>query len=246
MEDQRTPVFDEVLYNRRISVTARFSHLYLLTMIFIRHVITGEHFLTFEAATRKVFPTRDEKNRFLVSRLLLNELDGSPRTLHFVQRLSQTIQKIPRCLAESLVCLTTKKLVPNQLIDMFCGELMFFVNDAGVLNAPVSLIGYAVNLLDTTRELYESAHFYRVEEFLFVTHKFLFDLEFLYLIVTYYLEFGHEQLRHLNEGNFLADTTVDELAEIREKVNSLVDSPTAKFQELISSAAIILPTYEDV
>jgi hypothetical protein len=129
---------------------------------------------------------------------------------------------------------------------MFCGELMFFVNDAGVLNAPLSLMGYAVNLLDTTRELYESAHFYRVEEFLFVTHKFLFDLEFLYLIVTYYLEFGHEQLQHLNEGDFLADTTVDELAEIRDKVNSLVDSPTAKFQDLISSAAIILPTYEDV
>ena len=246
MEDHRIHVFDEVLYHRRISITARFSHRYLLTMIFIRHVITGEHFLTFEAATRKVFPVRDEQNRLLVSRLLLKELDGSSKTLDFVRRLSQTILKIPRCLAESLVCLTTKKLVPNQLIDMFCGELMQFVNDASVLSASVSLIGYAVNLLGTTRELYEAAHFYRVEEFLFVSHKFLFDLEFLYIIVTYYLEFGHEQLRYLNGGNFLADAVPDELLEIREKINSLVDSPTAKFQDLISSAAIILPTYEDV
>jgi hypothetical protein len=64
------------------------------------------------------------------------------------------------------------------------------------------------------------------------------------LIVTYYLDFAHEQLSCLNRGDFLADDVPDQLAAIREKIDTLVDSPIHKFQSLASAAAIILPTYD--
>ena len=241
---EKQPLFDECLYNRRITIHAGFAQQYMLTMIFIRHVITGEHFVTFETATKALFPVRDEEDRRLVSRVLLKELDGSEKTLTVATKLSQTIMKIPRCLTESLVCLTTKNLLPTQLIDMFCAELLYLLNDAHVLGASRNLMGFLATLLLTTRELYEAANFYRVEEFLFISHKFLFELEFLYLIVTYYLDFAHEQLSYLNRGDFLACDVPDQLSAIREKIDSLVDSPIHKFQNLVSAASVILPTYD--
>ncbi len=238
--------FDPDYYTDVFSIICR-MHLFMITLFFERKKHTNEYFLTIESLEKlETIPTDTEKKKVRAFRLVIRNLSGRSSTQAAMERLSQTLNKIPRCLVETFDALVHQRPRPTQFISIFTSELMRLMDESEIGSVSSDFIGFVAAILLDIRELYEAAGYYRLEEFLFIVrNKFLSDLEAVHLVVNFYLEFGQPQLAELNTGgSFISDLPAI-LNSLVSKLDGQEGHPREIFEALLASSYnITLPDFD--
>ena len=247
MAEMSEDLFDAEHYDTIFTVLSRLQFV-LVTLCFARKKTTNEHFLTIK--TLEKIEKKDEAEKkndgVRVLRMVLRELNGRISTRSAMEKLSQILNKIPKCLIETLDAIEQQHSHPIRFINIFCTELLFLIDQIPQLTNSKYLEVFVASLLIGIRELYESAGHYRAEEFLFVVrNKILPDLEGAKLFVIYYLDYGHAQLVDLNGGAYIMNDCPQILSSILNKINKAEeDHPTNVFESLLASKSLSLPDYD--
>lgn len=222
--------FDPEYYTTVFQMVSRLQ-LFLVTLCFARKKTTNENFLTMQIF-EKIEIVHDKKIKAFQS--VFRNLDAKSCTRNSMERLSQILNKIPRCLAETFVSLVDHRSDPNFFLNIFCNELMELYDEIQYHSLTDDFAGFVASLLLDVRELYETAGYYRAEEFLFlIRNKFLPDLEAAYLFSIYYLDYGHSQLVDLNRGNLFSPNLPSILNSLVSKLDIEDDHPRDKFEKMM-------------
>ena len=228
------------LWRPKITVGA-YLRTFSLLLTFVQNVGSREFYLCFSAySNTKVYHAR-EKIDFYPKIGRLNFLASGGASQQFVVKMSQILDKIPKCLVSAVFAMS-RGYYPEKYLEIINNELslayrIFPKDDFGLLLR--TLLSNITNL----RQL--SAH-YRTEEFLLLLRaKFLINLSIVYEFNRFYMGFGVDQLVAFSAGQGTLDSASEKIAELI-NASKLSDdgNPLTRFEFLINSVGFILPTYD--
>ena len=244
MDSAKEEFFDPEHYTTVFQMISKLQ-LFLVTLCFARKKRTNnENFMTMQVL-EQVEKLPNQKIKAFQS--VFRNLDGKPATRNSMEKLSQILNKIPRCLCETYITLLDHRSEPHFFINIFCSELMELFDEIHYHSLPSDFAGFVASLLLDIRELFDAAGYYRAEEFLFVVrNKFLSDLEGVYLFSTFYLEYGHTQLVDLNKGDLFSPNLPSILNSLVEKLDAPDSHPRDKFEKFMLHSTTInsLPNFD--
>ena len=240
-------VFDLHLYDKVFSFMSQVQ-CFLVTLFFARKKSTGECFLSIETLEQiETVQSDTDDKQVRAFRSVIKNLNGSAATKCAMERLSQIINKTPRCLGETFEAIVNHRPEASLFINIFSEELMFLMDESIYMDFPKDFCEFVACLLLDVAELYELTDYYRAEEFLFfVRNKFIRDLEGVHLMVNYYLALGHPQLAVLNKGGFFMDDMPKILEGLVKKMATNEGRPREVFENLLSKkhADSLLPNFD--
>ena len=238
-------VLDSVLWRPKITVGIRLIYFSLL-LTFAQRTDTAEFYICFSAyANEKVYHAEEREYYYpKIGRInFLSEGDFSRTSMI---RISQILDKIPKCLISCLLSMS-RGIPAEKYLEIIRTELRIAYRSS----RPSDLlsIDHALlirTLLSNLDSLIDLSTHYRIEEFLLLLRsQFLTNISIVYEFNRFYSEFGLEQLASYNSGGFTLESSPAKVAKlIADSKHNCDGNPQARFEFLISSAEIILPNYD--
>jgi GGDEF domain-containing protein len=240
--------FDPARYSTVCRIYSRLTGI-LITLFFARQKETGETYLSLQCLQKlsdtSLFEDFEKKIPLIRAfRSIVEKLNGRCTTRTAIERLSQTLQKIPNCLFEAFQAIQNQREDPIKFLDIFVIELIYLLEESHMLTSSDRFAKFLGSILKEIIPLYDIAGHYRSEEFIFfVQNKFFFEVDIANMFCTFYLDFGYAQIAEFNRGGVLIEDFQQKLASVGEKLNGGT-TLREKFNTLVLDSNISLPDYD--